>query len=251
MAATQTTRQVIESALAQNLIDHGGKPLVPRLLPGLTAAELDDFARSLPVAPPDDVRDLLAYCSGIEGTLEQIDFTGRSFADGFGLDFLLPHAHPIAHDGCGNFWAVDLQPDAGAWGPIYYCCHDAPVLLVQAASVRDFVTEVFRMYVPPHRSLIDDVREDRLFWVWAKNPGVVSHASAAASGDPEIGAFAAELDARFEFVDLRGAPVGMGLSWGRYGPRTEVQRFGSLPIFACRRPDKIGLMEKLFGRRAT
>jgi hypothetical protein len=197
------------------------------------------------------VRDLLAFCSGIEGTLEQLDFTGRTLADAFGLDFLLPHAHPIAHDGCGNFWAVDLQPEAAAWGPIYYCCHDAPVLLVQAASVREFVSEVFRKYVPPHRSLIDDVHEDRLFAVWAKNPGVIAQGDAAVSADQEIRAFAAQLDARFELVDLRGAPVGMGLSWGRYGPRTDIRRFGSQPVFAYRPPDKIGLMEKLFGRRAS
>src|SRR5262249_2559978 len=60
------------------------------LPPGLTPPELDELARTLPAPPPDDVRDLLQFCSGIEGTLEQGDFTGRTLADGFGLDFLIP-----------------------------------------------------------------------------------------------------------------------------------------------------------------
>ena len=134
------------------------------------------------------------------------------------------------------------------WGPIYFCCHDAPVLLLQAVTVGQFAEEVIRMLIPPHRSLIDDVHEDRLFRVWKENPGVIGHAVALASSDPEIRAFAAGLDARFELIDLRDAPVGMGYSWGRYGPRTEVTRFGSKPVFAYRRPDKTSLLSRLFGR---
>ena len=83
--------------------------------------ELDEFSGSLAVPPSDDVRDPLQFCSGMEGILEQIDFTGRSFRDGFGPDVLLPHGHPIAHDGCGNFWAVGLQLGSdNNWGPIYF-----------------------------------------------------------------------------------------------------------------------------------
>jgi hypothetical protein len=42
------------------------------------------------------------------------------------------------------------------------------------------------------------------------------------AGDERLSAFAAELDDRFTFVDLRSSPVGMGFSWGRHGPRTDV-----------------------------
>jgi hypothetical protein len=199
------------------------------------------------VAPSSDVRGLLEFCSGIEGTLEQIDFTGRTLRDGFEADFL-PHGLAIAHDGFGNHWVADLQPGATEWGPIYFCCHDAPVMLLQAATVQQFVSEVFKMYVPPHQSLIDDVHEDRLFDVWRKNPGVIGHANAIAAPDPVIRAFAAGLDVGFEIIDLRNAQIGMGFSWGRYGPNTEVTRFGPEPIFAYRKPEKKGLMSRLFGR---
>jgi hypothetical protein len=243
-----TTRETIQSALKQNLTDDDDKPVHLRLLPGLTKDEVSAFARPLPSPLSDDVRDLLEFCSGIEGALEQIDFTGGDFKSGFGPDFLLPHAHPIAHDGFGNFWAVDLQPGSANWGPIYFCCHDAPVMLVQAATVQQFVGEVLKMYIAPHKSLIDDVHEDRLVDVWRKNPGVIAHANALVSPDPDIRTFAAILDSGFELIDLRDAPVGIGLSWGRYGPNTEVKRFDSKPIFAYRRPQKTSLLSRLFNR---
>jgi hypothetical protein len=87
-----------------------------------------------------------------------------------------------------------------------------------------------------------------LFDVWRKNPGVIAHTAALVSTDPDIRAFAASLDGRFEVIDLRAAPIGMGLSWGRYGPDTEVTRFGSQPVFAYRRPEKTGLLSRWFRR---
>jgi hypothetical protein len=131
-----TTREIIQSALKQNLADDDDKPVHLRLLPGLTKDEVSTFARSLPSPPPDDVRDLLEFCSGVEGALDQIDFTGRDLSLGFGSDVLLLHALPVAHDGFGNFWAVDLQPGSANWGPIYFCCHDAPVILKTAVDRR-------------------------------------------------------------------------------------------------------------------
>ena len=242
-----STRGVIEAALQQNLVNDDHKPVRVRLLPGLSNEELDEMARTLPVVPAGDIRELLQFCSGIDGTLEEIDFSGRTMRDGFEAEFI-PYGLPIAHDGFGNYWVVDLQPGAADWGPIYFCCHDAPVMLLQSAAVEQFVSEVFKMYMPPHKSLVDDVHEDRLFDVWRRNPGVISQVNATASGGREIQTFAASLGADFEIIDLRNAPIGMGFSWGRYGSQTEVKRFGALAIFAYRRPEKKGLLSRLRGR---
>jgi hypothetical protein len=122
------------------------------------------------------------------------------------------------------------------------------VMLVQAATVQQFVSEVLKMYIAPRKSLIDEVHEDRLFDVWRKNPGVTAHANALVSSDPDIRTFAAGLDRGFELFDLRDAPVGMGLSWGRYGPHTEVKRFDSKPIFAYRRPQETSFLSRLLNR---
>jgi hypothetical protein len=153
----------------------------------------------------------------------------------------------FAGDVFGNFWILDLPPDEVETAPVFFACHDAPVILYQSKNIGDFLHEAFRMLVPPHTSAVDDVHEDRLFNVWRDNPGTLDH-SAALAGDERLHAFATELDDRFTFVDLRSSPVGMGFSWGRYGPRTEVRRHGHEPLFAYAPPEKRpGIFRRLLG----
>jgi len=121
-------------------------------------------------------------------------------------------------------------------------------MLLQAASIQQFVHELFRMCSVPRRSLISDVHEDRLYDVWTKNPCVIAYADAIVSGDLDIQTFAVSLGSNFEVIDLRSVPVGMGFSWGRYGPDTEVKRFATKPIFAYGKPEmKKSLRSRLFG----
>jgi hypothetical protein len=132
---------------------------------------------------------------------------------------------------------------------VFFACHDPPVILYQSPSIGDFLDEAFRMLVPPRASAVDDVHEDRLFNVWRDNPGTLDH-SAALAGDERLRAFAMELDDRFTFVDLRSSPVGMGFSWGRHGPRTDVRRFGHEPLFAYAPPEKRpGIFRRFSGSR--
>jgi hypothetical protein len=236
--------------LKRVLVDDDRNPLRIQLLPGLSDEEIERFSRSRATPISDDIRDLLQFCTGIDGTVESVDFTGQTFGD-IGYEELLPHGLPIAHDGFGNYWIVDLRPGSADWGPIYFCSHDAPIMLLQAFTVQQFVTELFEMFSPSHKSLVDDVHEDRLFDVWRKNPGVIQKAEAWASNDPDIRSFAATLDDGFALVDLRNAPIGMGFSHGRYGPKTEVRRYGLKPIWAYRRPEKTGLLSKLLGHGLT
>jgi hypothetical protein len=65
------------------------------------------------------------------------------------------------------------------------------------------------------------------------------------AGDERLSAFAAELDDRFTFVDLRSSPVGMGFSWGRHGPRTDVppEKSPGIPPASVRVNDWIALLE--------
>jgi hypothetical protein len=101
------------------------------------------------------------------------------------------------------------------------------------------------MFVPPHDSLVDDVHEDRLFEVWRRNPATLDRAAALA-GDNDMRAFAAGLDERFTFVDLRAPEIGMGFSWGRHGPRTQIRRHGYERLFAYAPPEKKpGLLRRI------
>ncbi len=54
----------------------------------------------------------------------------------------------------------------------------------------------------------------------------------------DLAAFAAGLDESFLFVDLRSPEIGMGFSWGRFGPRTVIRRHGHERLFAYARPER-------------
>jgi hypothetical protein len=232
-----TPLEIIRQAQAATLIDEDGHVVVLELLPGLSDTELQDFADRVPCRVPPEIAELLSACSGFYGTLEQVDFTGRDLM--FGFEEVFPYGLPIAADGYGNFWVVDLHPSTTTWGPIYFAGHDAPVILYQAASLESFLVELLRMVEPPHQSLVDDVHEDRLAHVWRTNPGVLSYEQCLWSEDPILSAFARELDDGFQIIDLRRARPGDGFSWGRYGPRTQIERFGRHAVFAYQKPKSI------------
>ena len=90
---------------------------------------------------------------------------------------------------------------------------------------------------------------NRIFEVWLKNPGVLSHEVAMASPDAVIRKFAASLGEEYEIVDLRGVPIGMGFEWGPSGPPDVIRRIGAEPIFGLPRvAEKKSLFARLFGR---
>ena len=232
-----TPLEIIRRAQAGTLIDEDGEVVTLELFPGLSNTELQEFANHLPCRIPPEIAELLGACRGFYGMVEQVEFTGRDLM--FEFEQAFPYGLPIAADGYGNFWVVDLHPDTTKWGPIYFACHDAPVILYQADSLEQFLLELFRMFEPPHQSLIDDVHEDRLAHVWQTNPGVLSHEQCLRSGDPILSAFARELDESFQIIDLRLAKPGDGFSWGRYGPKTQIKRFGTHAVFANKKPKSV------------
>lgn len=238
----------IERARSADLVDEDGNPVVLKLEPAAPDGLAEELEAELGVELPRELRALLAHAQGIDGVLDRIDFTGRSVS--FEHTDIFPAGLPFAHDGFGNHWVLDLVPGERDFAPVFFACHDPPVILYQGPSIAHFLHEAFRMCVAPHDSLVDDVHEDRLFDVWGSNPGVIDHAAALASGDEALRDFAAKLDDRFAIVDLRAPQIGMGFSWGRYGPRTEIRRYGRERLFACARPPKkTGRLRRLLGTR--
>jgi hypothetical protein len=241
--------EIVRNARAMHLTSKDGEEVLLGLVPGLSESEMKAFEASLPCPLPGDIRELLAFCTGFAaGPAQCVDFTGRSFI--FEAEAEFPHGLPIAADGYGNFWVVDLVPDSKAWGPIYFACHDPPVILFQSPTLDHFLVELFKCNTPPFKSLVDDVRRHRLYDVWRKNPGVLSYEMSLASQDPDLTAFARELGPSFQFIDLRDTEIGFGFSWGRYGADTVVRRLGSLPIFAYeKRMNPLRKLLRWFGQK--
>jgi SMI1 / KNR4 family (SUKH-1) len=224
-----TAWEIIEEATRTELLSEDGDPRPWSPLPGLGGAGIERLGQKVRGALPRELRELLLRCSGVDGTaLETLDFTGSL---SFGFEAAFPSGLPIGHDGFGNFWVLDVTSADTEVAPVFFACHDPPICLLQSSSIATFMRELVRMSAPPFTSQVDDVHEDRLFRVWRENPGTLTVAEALA-GDEVLAGFASGLEPGFIVVDLRTAPVGMGFSWGRYGPRTVVRRHGEERLFA-------------------
>ncbi|HWD38503.1 MAG TPA: SMI1/KNR4 family protein, partial [Fimbriimonas sp.] len=87
---------------------------------------------------PADYRDLLEQCSAIDGLSIEVDFTGEAFD--FGFEEAFPYKVTFAGDGIGNFWIADVaEPSADS--PIFFACHDPPIVLFQCRGVETFLKE--------------------------------------------------------------------------------------------------------------
>jgi cell wall assembly regulator SMI1 len=231
------------------LTDKDGHAHVLELLPPATEEQLRTLEAGLPAPLPDEIRAALRVTAGLaNGPLESFSLLDL---EGFGLDEAFPHPYSIAHDGFGNYWILDLLPGDTAWGPVFYACHDPPVIACQSASIEVFLQEVVALWQPGRRSAIDRMHEDDVHRIWRDHPGLLTPVEARGRGDPVLAAFGATLPATARIADLRGARPGQGFAWGRFGPRTEVRRAGRERIWAVIPPaPKPGWLQRVFGRPA-
>ncbi len=223
---------IVRDLADTRVADEDGNEHVLETSPPLSAEEIDAIERGLPCRLPENMRALLGFARGFaNGPLESFDFGGLPGAP-FEFPEVFPNGVPIAHDGFGNYWVVDLTPASMEWGPMFYACHDAPVMVYQCDNLAQFLEDFRELVTPPHEGPIDWVHEQAVPNVWDNDPGVISRPAALASGDSELRAFAESLDDSWSIVDLRDAVTGDGFAWGRYGPRTVVRRHGYERIFA-------------------
>jgi cell wall assembly regulator SMI1 len=227
------------------LKDEEGHEQILKLQPPATEEEIRALAGRLPCPIPDDIRNALRVSKGlVNGPLESFSLVDL---EGFGFEELLPHAYSIAHDGCGNYWVLDLLPTTTNWGPIYYACHDPAVLAYQSATIEAFLGDVIAMWRAGPRSPIDVVHEDVVHRIWRENPDTLTPADLERSTDTTLRAFAADLSSAAIVVDLRHAALGEGFSWGRFGPKTIVRRAGEERVWALMPPKRRpGLLARLF-----
>jgi cell wall assembly regulator SMI1 len=235
-----------ESIAGVELVNDRGKEETLELLPPATAEEISTLEATLPAPLPVEIREALEFSKGFaNGPLESLSLSelGR-----FGLEDVFPHAHPIGHDGLGNYWVMDLLPEQTTWGPVFFACHDPPVIAYQSDTISDFVREIVALWQPGPRSSVDVVCEDVTMNIWRSNSGILDHATAQDSDDPVLAGFADGFPPEAAFADLRAGKVGDGFSWGRFGPRDEWTRCGTERLWAIVPPQRPGLLARIFGR---
>jgi cell wall assembly regulator SMI1 len=239
---------MLRSLAGLRLTDEDGQAHVLELRPPATDAEIRRLEETLPAPLPDEMRAALGVTTGLEnGPLESFSLLDL---EGFGLEEAFPQAYSIAHDGSGNYWMLDLLPGDGAWGPVFYACHDPPVIGYQAETIEAFLGDVVAMW-RPGRNPVDRMNEEEVHRIWRDDAGLLTPAGAAGSVDSVLPGFAATLPAGARIADLRRARFGEGFAWGRFGPRTEIRRADRDHFWALVPPErKPGLLRRLFGRSA-
>src|SRR5687767_7909053 len=106
--------------------------------PGLAAAAIDAVERRIGARLPADLRTLVGACGGIDGLEWEIDFAGGL---SFEMDHVFPHGLPIVGDHVGNFWVVDCATTEEPEAPVFFACHDPPVMLWQCRGMATFLRE--------------------------------------------------------------------------------------------------------------
>ena len=229
------------------LVDEDGGEHRLRLLPPATEDEIADAASMLSGRLPTELLEALRVSAGFENGPIEFGFLDLA---GFGLEEIFPNAYPIAHDGFGNYWVLDLPEDGAECGPVFFACHDPPVIAFQSDSPSQFVHDVLALWQSGPRSAVDRVHEEVTDSIWATHSGLLDRSAALASEDPLLVDFAAEFPTEAVFADLRRPKEGDGFSWGRFGPRTEWRRAGGHRLWgAVPPPRRPSLFRRLFGSR--
>jgi hypothetical protein len=225
----ETAIEILKRAMRTERFDEDGDPIQLALLPPMTDGELEQLRARLPCVLPEHIVQLLKFCRGFDGSpAHPVDLAGEL---AYEHEEIFPHGLPIAGDGYGNFWVVDLNANSVDFGPIYFACHDPPVIALQSISLASFLADLL-ISDSEDGSVIDFVHEQATFTIWKADPLARTRAEAVRSGDAELKAFSDRLPERFLIADLRGADIGEGFSWGRFGSDTRILRLGALPIFA-------------------
>lgn len=230
----------------KEIAERAGKLITGKLLPGLTPKELSTVQGMIPCALPAQIKDVLTLTRGIKPGLSEIDFSGLSLEQSFEMSDVFPHGLPVAGDGNGNFWVLDLHPSSKDWAPVFYACHDPPVIIWQAKTFEEFVAQLISYSCEEEGNPIELLSEKYAHQIYHENPNVLSAEKAIQPGDPDFSAFAQSLPKGYQFIDLRRPRTGEGFSWGRYGPGTEIKRHGEQRLFAYKKAP--GFFERLFRR---
>ena len=206
--------------------DDGSRSSVS-LLKGLTVSQIAEFQKRFPKPIPQDIVELLMFSAGLEiPRFERISFVGNL---DFAFEEVSPLGIPLATDGIGNFWLLDIEVESGRWGSVFFVSHDPPVLLLQAFSLRQFLNQILdcaRDGSNPFERIpqqTEKVYEPKITEKLVKDFGDKTN--------PELYDFVKKHSEQSIVIDLRKCSVGDGFTIDKEGFNSEIARFGSEMFF--------------------
>src|SRR5262245_51123146 len=116
-----------------------GAPCQAELLPALTREQMEELQERIGRPLPGEVRDLMGVSAGVTIDTEELCWIGEILGQVVPEEYAF--SFPVMEDGRGNSWNVEIDPDTGAWGPVFFVCHDPPVVVKQADSFAEFMIQ--------------------------------------------------------------------------------------------------------------
>lgn len=200
-----------------------------QVLEPLSQDELREL-RDRGVHVPESICDLLLFAGGVDlGIRGEIRFFGPIGDSGH--NDLFPRSIVLGNDDFGNEALVDLAQSSDTWGPVFYICHDPPVVVIQSPTLTEFISALASENWGRERSFPSQSIEQAIDDIWARDP-YSQPADKWLEGPMAVprDSLAALLPDGL-VTDLRESVVGSGFSWGRFGHDPIELRLGDELLF--------------------
>ena len=211
--------------------------------PGLSDEALAALEAELGVRLPAELRRLIAQVGAYAATargfrkMGNVTFaSGGPHADGE----LFPACLFLLHNGCGDHWILDVDPQTGECGHVVLASHDPPLFAFHFRTLEEFIQKT----LDPEFDLkaYQELTEQNCL-----NFGIPA-LEARESEDASIREFGLTLSADYAIFDLRGRQLPCCFYWGLTDPDSNWKRWKHELLFALSdkpMPKEVGLWEWL------
>jgi hypothetical protein len=191
---------------------------------------------------PPEIVELLNYSRGFEfSPLDEVRFDTYGQ---FGFEEMFPHSVPLAGDGFGNFWIIDIDTK-GNWNSVYYVCHDPAVIVKHSENLSEFIEHIDEFGKKGNESNLDMIHEKIVFDIW----NTKSNLKETNTEELDLKDKMIDITEPFYLASLKEKPIKTGFSWGVSGPNTKIMRLNDDPVWILEKKTKQGLFSKLFSKK--
>lgn len=236
-------KQKLESILNNKYESEDGDVYGVELLDGMTNEEITEYKKQLPKNYlPTEIEGLLRFSRGFSFYgLEEVRFDTYGH---FGFEDMFPNSIPLAGDGFGNFWILDIDTH-GNWNSIYYVCHDPPVIVKHSENLSQFIEQVDESGKKGRESTLDIIHEQTVMDIWIEKVGIMENNKK----DYDFKNEKNEFPETYLIADLTNASIKTGFPWGKYGVNPKIIRPTDKPIWIVEKKVKQGFLSRLFGKK--
>lgn len=205
-----TLKEQVQQITATTYFDAENHPYHIKLDYALLPKEIYEIRQKCPQKMQfEELAELLNYSGGFllqRGFLSEIRFDDMGI---FWFKELLQFCLKITGDGAGNYWVQEIKQN-GNWGAVYFVSHDPGVIIKQADSLSDFLSQIEEYAQKGDNSFLVEVYNNKAMEIYKGKGGLLVYKEVVNSSDVVLREFVASFDEKWVFGDLRNAKKGEG-----------------------------------------